>query len=252
MIYKFSAKTKENLKTYVYILSDPDTKEPFYIGKGKNDRVFDHLKESGDNKKVKKLEELRKQGKQPYIEILAHGMDNETAEWVEMAAIDLIGKAGLTNQQRGNKSVEFGRVSAEKLDMLYSAEKISISDFEENAVLLKLNNTYHPDITSFELYEATRGYWCMDIERAIKFKYVMPIYEGVILEVYQVTQWFKAGATLRTLSSDNKLDGRLEFVGKVAEEDIRKKYVGKSVENIVCKNQQNPIRYIEHGIDFEE
>ena len=29
---------------YVYLLSDPNTNEIFYVGKGKGNRVFDHFK----------------------------------------------------------------------------------------------------------------------------------------------------------------------------------------------------------------
>lgn len=39
----FDEKTKEKLKYYVYLLIDPDTNEPFYVGKGKDDRVFSHI-----------------------------------------------------------------------------------------------------------------------------------------------------------------------------------------------------------------
>ena len=34
------------LKYYVYLYSDPETNEIFYIGKGKGNRVFSHLTEN--------------------------------------------------------------------------------------------------------------------------------------------------------------------------------------------------------------
>ena len=40
---EFSSNTINNLGYYVYIYSDPDTKVPFYIGKGKGNRCFNHL-----------------------------------------------------------------------------------------------------------------------------------------------------------------------------------------------------------------
>lgn len=39
----FSKETINALKYYVYVYSDPDTNKPFYVGKGKENRVFNHL-----------------------------------------------------------------------------------------------------------------------------------------------------------------------------------------------------------------
>ena len=52
MIKKFSSKTKEALGYYVYVYSDPDTRKPFYVGKGKDNRVFSHLDDKKENDKV--------------------------------------------------------------------------------------------------------------------------------------------------------------------------------------------------------
>ena len=41
---QFPKNVIENLKNYVYIYSDPITEKIFYVGKGKGNRVFDHLK----------------------------------------------------------------------------------------------------------------------------------------------------------------------------------------------------------------
>lgn len=43
MLSSFSQKTIEELNYYVYVYSDPDTHKPFYVGKGKGNRVFNHL-----------------------------------------------------------------------------------------------------------------------------------------------------------------------------------------------------------------
>lgn len=98
MIKEFSHKTIEALGYYVYVYSDPDTRRPFYVGKGKGNRVFNHMDDQSENEKVRKINDIKARGKEPNIEILAHGLDEETAFKVEAAAIDLIGIENLTNR----------------------------------------------------------------------------------------------------------------------------------------------------------
>ena len=42
----FDQITSEKLKFYVYCLIDPRDDKPFYIGKGKGNRVFEHAESS--------------------------------------------------------------------------------------------------------------------------------------------------------------------------------------------------------------
>ena len=49
----------KKLKWYVYLLSDPNTNEVFYVGKGKGNRVFDHFKNLKKNDpKSQKIKEI--------------------------------------------------------------------------------------------------------------------------------------------------------------------------------------------------
>ena len=249
MIRNFSSETKKSLQSYVYVFSDPDTKKPFYIGKGKGDRLFDHFKEKGESEKIAKLEELEKQGKEPVIDILAYGMDNATAEWVEMAAIDLIGKDNLTNAQRGNNAIKFGRTPLETLEQRYGAPLIHAEDFTENVVLLKINKIYQPGMDEYSLYEASRGYW-YNIYNKVKddVRYALPVYDNFILEVYEVAQWFRAGTTIRAVSlNDPNQDKRCEFVGRIAPDEIRNKYLHKSTREITPNNMQDNVICIKDG-----
>lgn len=253
MIKKFSPKTKKALGYYVYVYSDPDTKEPFYVGKGKNDRVFNHLnlKESDDekaeNEKIKKIKDIREiRKKEPIIEILAHGLDEETALKVEAAAIDLIGIDNLTNQQRGYKSSTYGKIEVSTLDARYTEEDLKEEDIIDNIMFIKINKRYRNDMSPLEMYEATRGYWRLNVENAKKVDYALSVYEGMVLEVYEITEWFPALSTYMGTRGSNlkNLDKRYEFVGKIAEEEVRKRYVNKSVKSFFKQGESNPFKYI--------
>ena len=144
MLTHFSKTTVDALGSYVYVYKDPNTNEPFYVGKGKNQRVFDHLSESGNSAKAKKLADLKKQGKEPIIDILIHGLDDETAKNVEMAVIDLIGKEKLTNEQRGENADKYGRLTVQQVETRYGAEELAVEKISERAVLLNINKLYTP------------------------------------------------------------------------------------------------------------
>ena len=248
MIKNFSHNTKEALKYYVYVYSDPDTKKPFYVGKGKNDRAFSHLSDQKENEKVNKINEIIENGKEPIIEILVHGLDEETALKVEAAAIDLIGIKNLTNRQRGHESSLYGKIEVSLLDARYSHEKLDSDDIIDNIMLIRINKRYRNDMTPLELYESTRGYWRLNVENAKKVDYVLAVYDGMVLEVYEAVEWFPALSTyMGTRQSEltrEDMEGRYEFVGKIANEDIRKRYADKSVKEFFSPSNQNPIKYV--------
>ena len=246
MLTAFSQKTIEELGYYVYVYSDPDTKKPFYVGKGKGNRVFAHLTDEAESKKVEYIQNLLKTGKEPLIEILVHGVDEVTALKVEAAAIDLIGIDNLTNRQRGHQSSVYGKIEVSLLESRYNSEELSIEDFEENVMLIKINKLYRNDMDAYELYEATRAYWRVNLEQAKKVKYALAVYYGMVLEVYEITEWLPAFSTMMYQRVDNpeELKNRYEFIGRLAPENIRKKYKDKSVANIYSKGEKYPIRYI--------
>jgi hypothetical protein len=101
-----------------------------------------------------------------------------------------------------------------------------------------------------ELYQVTRSMWRLNIERANRARYAFAVYQGVIKEVYEVEQWMPATESTRRFWREKENlqgedfgdthDGRSEFIGEIAPQEIRKKYVGKKLPG---RPSQNPIRY---------
>ena len=236
---KFNGNISQALKNYVYLYIDPDNEEIFYVGKGKGNRVFDHLNDKSISDKCKRIEQIRQQGKEPKIEIVIHGIEDVTATKVEAAIIDTIGLKNLTNQTHGKGHRLYGRLGIDEIIKRFNAEPANIT---EPAVLIRINNYYRRDMTEIELYDATRGIWRISEKGPMyNVKYAFAVYDGVIIEVYEIVKWFEAGTTFSTRKI-NKVKGRWEFVGNLASADIRNKYRNKIVE--FSKGSRNPINFI--------
>lgn len=251
---EFSPSLIKKIGYYVYLYSHPKTNEVFYVGKGKGNRAFSHLFDAAESEKSKFIAELRKQNLEPKIEILIHGLESDTALKVESSVIDLLGIKNLTNIQLGYKSAEFGRMSPQQLSSIYSADKITI---DVPAMLIRINQLFRHNMSPMELYDVTRSSWRVNLENAQKSKYAFAIYQGVIQEVYEILGWYKGGTTLssRTKFHDYSMDNdemtlkqeRYEFIGNIADKEIREKYLLKAISDDVFKpGNSNPIMYMNH------
>lgn len=238
MEIKLPAEVAATLKSYVYVYTDPRNGMPFYIGKGVNNRAFSHLDDTSESEKVARIAEIRAAGMEPQIDFLRYGLTDGEAHLVEAAAIDLLGKAHLTNIMSGFHKDSFGRVTSEDVIALYKAKPVTV---HHNAMLITINRLYRSDMTAEELYESTRGIWKVGSRRE-EVDYAMAVYQGVVREVYAVKSWHPAGTLEYRTRHDidaRRDSGRWEFDGSVAE-GIRNEYVGFSVG----RGGQNPIRYV--------
>lgn len=89
----------EDNRFCVYLYRNPLNQEIFYIGEGTISRASDLKNRTDETLKV--IKKIRDDGKEPEIEILREGLDNETALMYEGVAIDVIGLENLTNKKSG-------------------------------------------------------------------------------------------------------------------------------------------------------
>lgn len=233
----------EKLGYYVYMYVHPRTGEPFYVGKGKGDRIFAHFDDTCDTEKSRLISELQSEGIPPRLEILAHRLkDEETAFRVEAAVIDALGLGSLTNKVSGWKSLEVGRMSLEDLVGFYAAESAVI---QHPVLLIRINKLYRHGMSDLELYEATRGIWKLG-KRREQVKYAFAVFHGLIREVYSVKIWHPAQTlTYQTRDfSDRDTTGRWEFEGTFAPKGIREMYLHKTVQKYLKRGNQSPTIYV--------
>jgi uncharacterized protein len=243
-ITSFNQDVINKLGYYVYILLDPDTKEPFYIGKGKANRIFHHLKDSNQkSEKVQKILELHEIGKEPILEILKYGLTEEQALLVESTAIDLIGIKKLTNIQKGHGCKNGSRSNVKDLAIELTGDPESVK-FEEPGILIKISRRWSYSMSAIELYDSTRSCWVLSKGRIEKVKYAFAVYDNIIREVYDVRAWLPAGSSMVSYERGPVNTDRMEFIGVVAEDVVRKKYLGKNVGTFFPKGAANPVQYV--------
>jgi uncharacterized protein len=233
----FSANVVKNLKSYVYAYVDPRTESAFYVGQGKGNRAFSHLKEIADTPKVQIIKELGKLGIKPEIVVLRHGLDSEEAKLVESVCIDFMGLDNLSNAVKGKHSRLFGRASIEEIVRRYDATPCQPT---EPCIAINVNQSYQPRMTERELYECTRGIWPLAEKRSLA-RYALAVFEEVILEVYRIEGWFPAGKIY-----SERLFGvseRYEFVGNI-DVELSSKYKGKSLPSMFSDGKRFPVRYM--------
>lgn len=223
---KFTSKTTKALGRYVYTYQDPRDGKVFYVGRGTGNRAFSHLDSLEDSAKKQRICDIREAGLTPEIEIIRHGLSVEEAIISEAVAIDLLGVGDLTNKVRGYGSRKFGRMSVDQVEQLYGAKPVLIT---EPGILFKVSQSFRFGMNNLELYEITRGRWVVGPRKEYA-KYGFAIYLDVIQEVYEIMGWYPAYSTLMAKDEVGGSDdtGRWEFVGRIAE-DVREKYVGKSL-----------------------
>ena len=87
------------LQAYVYMLVDPESGIPFYVGKGHRLRHADHVAEAvvpvdeadeERSRKLAKIDEIRARGLDPEVWILRYELKSAQYTAVEAAAIDLL------------------------------------------------------------------------------------------------------------------------------------------------------------------
>ena len=234
--YNLSQSTIEKLGYYVYLLIDPRNDKVFYVGKGKGNRINQHLlgaldDETHETEKIKKIREIQNSGLEVKHVVLRHELTSEEAFEVESAVIDVLGKDNLTNLVKGHNSEDKGLMNLEDIKIKYEAGDAII---EEPAILININNLYQRDMTETEIYNATRKSWRININRIENIKIACSVYRGIIREVFLIEKWLPSP----------EVEGRYMFQGKVAPKDVRDKYLNKSVSKYWKQGSQNPIKYV--------
>ena len=244
---KFSPEVCEQLKYYVYRLVDPRYGKTFYVGKGKNNRVFAHAEcalkgydsnleydpeiETAEDLKYKTIREIREAGLDVIYIIQKYGLDEEDALKIESVLIDAYSiERKLTNKIKGFDSSE--PKNAITLQNELSTEEYMDSPNNPKYIIIKVKDYWLNQRVN--RYECTRGAWKINPEVAENYPYVLSVSNGIVREVYKMHEW-------------HYLDdgsGRAEFSGEKAEKSIANIFLGKRIPaKYRKKGQASPFLY---------
>lgn len=235
----FSDETIKAIGYYVYRLIDPRNGQTFYVGKGKGNRVFEHvrgaLKVSGEEKqtaKISQINEIHNAGLEVIHVIQRWGMTEEQALLVESALIDCF--PGLTNIQSGHHK-DYGVCNAEQLEKRFAAKEYVEPDGFGYLIFKITEETLEKRDNDF--YEASRYAWNVNIKRAKSCKYVFAVLNGIVKEVFEPERWEEYPDE----------PSRYSFEGKKASDDIRDRFVDKRLPE-KYKRVRSPVLYSKNEV----
>ena len=247
---------------YVYMLIDPLGNVPFYIGKGKGNRLLSHEKEADkllrarkktEKEKIKRIREIRARAKNksPLVHVLRHGITSSSeALRIEASVIQAMeGITKLTNIVKAFDEPK-GRASLPELVTRYKAPKLKTSipalliiqgkwnkKSEYLGGHLRKGYGWREEMTDTELYDSIRGWWRLNQSRIkqCKIKYAVSIRNGITREIYEISKW----------SNRRTVDGRIFFTGKpIKSGQIWEAFIGKSRKRVPIKlGHRNAPRY---------
>ena len=239
----FDQKTIEYIKNYVYLLIDPTTDEPFYVGEGACNRVFEHAKaaliDNDESLKLHRIRDIINSGNQVKHLILKHGLAKKEALQIEGSIIDFSRHFSLqlTNIAGGHNSIDNGLMTTEEIIRKYNAKPLEKMD--AGFAIININKTYKQGSGFEGLYKATKEAWPIDKRRIPVIKYVLSEYRGLIVEAFSVNSWYEVPA----FNQSGKPRVRWGFKGEVANDKIRNKYINTSVAHLKKPGASFPVRY---------
>ena len=239
----FSDKVKQKLGYYVYALADPRDNKIFYIGKGINNRIFQHEEKLDNSNKSNRIKEILSSGNKIKKLIISYGLSEKEAFVAESTLINImnyIDSQSLTNVVSGHHTAPV--ITAEDFEKIYGAEILSKEDIFRNLLIVKINSLYKYDMSDSQVMECARGHWIIDTKRAENCDYLIAVNHGLIVGVYENMKWYSSGVETpfyprlckENLSRSNRKYCTCQAVNKP---NI---YINKNIADLVNMTQ-NPI-----------
>lgn len=242
----FSPEVCAELKYYVYRLVDPRNGETFYVGKGKNNRVFAHAEcalekysdvdympdqDDDDNLKYRTIREIKDSGLEVIYIIQKYGLEERDAFIIESVLIDAYSiDRKLTNKIKGFSSTEPRNAITLQRDL--SAKEYIDKYDNPKYMIIKVKDYWLNQRNN--RYDCTRSAWKLNPNVAKKYPYVLSVTAGIVREVYKVREWHYCEGG----------NGRAEFTGEIAEPEVRKIFINKRIPSKYRKKgQASPYLY---------
>ena len=213
---------------YVYVYSHPDTRQPFYVGKGRGGRVLAHLKfKVPELAKQAIIDGLKKQGREPIMEIVQWGLSEDAAFAAEAALIQFIGLDRLSNRQSGRGTT---KLHADFIEYIRDKKPLALSVRRgEEMLIISANGYYRDGMSRFELYDAVRGNLPVSKDRVERCRRVLVVWYGYVLDVYEAPKCVEAGSQARNFKIKERPSG-FDIVAKFAGERLCNRLVGRKLE----------------------
>ncbi len=255
---KFDDIAAKQIGFYVYALRDPRDGTVFYVGKGKQNRWFEHINEAHGKStdthlKLDKIREIESAGHRVDAFIIRFGIPNEKmayeveasvihayrllAKGSKQSAVNLTNIAEVHHPERGLVDVRI----AQTLFNAPPAPEITVP-----CAMFRIPKLWYPEMSDDELKEATSGWWSARNVKKHRHtaRYAFAVSRGIIRGVYSIdgSLWRERRKGDRDWEHDSGKTPRWGFPDCMAAPEMSH-YLNKSVKHLYKRGDASAVRF---------